>query len=598
MPLKIPLPSLRRDPVFAGALALLVCALIPAFSALADGGGGGAPIARALAIAAAFVAATFHRPQESGRTRTFWRLISVGFAFFFATQLWQLEAGALFPPTLARREDLLYLARYLFLVMAMEIRPDSPRPGKSDEQLRLLDTVGAVLFLFAIIAYVLLSPPFHEGASPAQSLPLRALYILLDVFLVARVLTLRMQAQTAYWRSAYGWFVIVFTLRAINNLVTGSPGGGEAALGGGSSVGPLWLTLFFPLLIVARLQSDGVEEPAVVDGSTAARTRLAPLVGYAFAFPVFHFLMERLGIVAHEMAGPREMVVLGFLGAAAILLWIHQRVLFRENDRLEAERRIMLEEAAEARRVEGLGRLAGGVAHDFNNLLTVIRGRTELLLAEQTSSPEMREDLEAIRQAARKGEGVTRQLLAFGRKQMLRPQVLDLGAVVREMAPLLRSAVSAEVEVSVAVRDPAPFIVADQGQVEMALLNLAVNAREAMPGGGLLAIEIDRAELDSDAVADIPGAEEGSYVLLSARDTGHGMDAATLRRIFDPFFTTKPFGSGAGLGLPAVHGFVKQSGGAMKVASEPGRGATFQIYLPRVDPLPPKDGAQLPASSG
>jgi signal transduction histidine kinase len=151
------------------------------------------------------------------------------------------------------------------------------------------------------------------------------------------------------------------------------------------------------------------------------------------------------------------------------------------------------------------------------------------------------------------------------------------------VAPQIQRADSAEVRVSVKICDLAPLIVADQGQVEMALLNLAVNAREAMPGGGLLALSVEQIQLDEAAAAEIPEARPGNYVLLTVRDTGRGMDAETLERIFEPFFTTKPFGSGAGLGLPAVHGFVRQSGGALRVESEPGRGATFFIYLPRVD---------------
>jgi two-component system, cell cycle sensor histidine kinase and response regulator CckA len=213
----------------------------------------------------------------------------------------------------------------------------------------------------------------------------------------------------------------------------------------------------------------------------------------------------------------------------------------------------------------------------------VIRGRTELMLVEHQNDESLREDLGAIRDATRRGEGVTRQLLAFGRRQMLRPEVLDLGAVANEMAPLLRSAISEEVRLTVTVRDPAPMILADQGQVEMALLNLAVNAREAMPGGGMLAVSVDDVELDAQASADIPDSRPGRYVLLTVQDTGRGMDDAIRSRIFEPFFTTKPFGSGAGLGLPAVHGFVRQSGGSVTVESAPGRGATFRIYLPRVD---------------
>ena len=591
---RIPLPSARRDPVFVGALILVASAGVVLL--VGAGGARSQEAARVLAISAALLAAAFHRPIESPGSRTFWRLIAAGLVFFLAAQLWLLLAGVVLPAAWSRNQDLLFLGRYLFLVMALELRPDSARTGRSEEQLRLLDTGGAVLFLFALIAYVLVSPALQEQTADSPRLWMRELYLVLDAFLVVRALTLRVQSPNGHWRNVYGWLGLVFTLRALNNFLS-SPSGGEGAIGSDPPVGPLWLLLFVPMIIAARLEPDpATATSAVSEPDPAARSRLAPLVAYAFTFPVFHFVMERLGIVDDETAGPRELVVLAFLGSAAFLLWIYQRVLIRDNQRLERERALMADQSAQATRLEAIGRLAGGVAHDFNNLLTVIRGRTELMLVEHQDDPSLHEDLSAIRDATRRGEGVTRQLLAFGRRQMLRPEVLDLGAVVGEMAPLLRSAISEEVRLTVAVRDPAPLIVADQGQVEMALLNLAVNAREAMPGGGMIAIMVDDVELDAEAAADIPDARPGRYVLLTVQDTGRGMDEATRTRIFEPFFTTKPFGSGAGLGLPAVHGFVRQSGGAVRVESEPGRGATFRIYLPRAEPS--TNGKPASQSSG
>jgi signal transduction histidine kinase len=578
---RIPVPSPRRDPVFLAALLLVASA---GAVLLFPGGDRSQALARVVAISGVLFAAAVHRPIESAGSRTFWRLIACGLLFFLSAQVWLLLAGGALPRTWERSQDLLFLGRYLFLVMALELRPDSTRPGRSEEQLRLLDTSGAVLFLFALIAYVVVSPPFQELTVDRPRLWMRELYLVLDAFLVVRALTLRVQSPNAHWRTVYGWLGLTFALRALNNFLS-SPSGGEVAIGADPPIGPLWLLLIVPMIIAARLPPDPASASALpTEDDQAARTRLAPLVAYAFTFPVFHFLMERLGIVTDDTAGPRELVVLGFLASAAMLLWIYQRVLIRENQRLERERALMTEQSAQATRLEAIGRLAGGVAHDFNNLLTVIRGRTELMLVEHQEDASLHEDLTAIRDATRRGEGVTRQLLAFGRRQMLRPEVLDVGAVVGEMVPLLRSAVSDEVRLTVAVRDPAPLIVADQGQVEMALLNLAVNAREAMPGGGTIAIIVDDVELDEETAAEIPDARPGRYVLLTVQDTGRGMDEATRTRIFEPFFTTKPFGSGAGLGLPAVHGFIRQSGGAVRVESEPGRGATFRIYLPRVDP--------------
>jgi signal transduction histidine kinase len=592
--LPLPLPSPRRDRVFATALILLTVAALS--SLLPDHGW---LVSNPIAIGAALIAVALRPEGESGRTRAFWLLIGAGLAFFFAAQLWQAAAArGLLPPAITRRYELLYVGRYLFLVMALEMRPDLPRPGRSEDELRLLDTAGAVLFLFSLITYVVVSPTFHEVSARAP-FSTRVLYLVLDVFLILRAFGLRVQSRSPFWRGVYGWLGVVVVFRGLATFLSATASASADELAPFGSAPRIGLAWFFPLaalIVAARLRPENEPTAAVEDRDPAARARLAPLVAYAFAFPIFHFLMERLGVVEDETAGPREMVVLGFLGAAAVLLWVYQRVLIRDNQRLEAEREMMAEQAAEARRIDALGRLAGGVAHDFNNLLTVIRGRTELMLAEHGSNADLREDLEAVRQAARRGEGVTRQLLAFGRRQILRPEVLDVGRVASEIAPLLRSAVSEEVKVSVTVRDVAPMVVADQGQIEMALLNLAVNAREAMPGGGVLAIEVDRVDLDARSAADIPPAKSGSYVLLSVRDSGHGMDEATLDRIFDPFFTTKPFGSGAGLGLPAVHGFVRQSGGAITVSSTPGHGATFRIYLPRVEAPAPAAALEEPAA--
>ena len=388
------------------------------------------------------------------------------------------------------------------------------------------------------------------------------------------------------WKAIYGWLGLTFALWAVGDLATGSYAmAGRPMFESGSPWDLIWFAPFVTQVVAARIGA-GVREGHAGDGHVLPQGgQLAPLVAYAFAVPLLHFMFQALNVLPEEGQERRELLVLGFLGSSALLLLAYQRILMRENRRLEHDRELMTERADRTGRMEALGRLAGGVAHDFNNLLTVIRGRTELLLVEHEEVEPLREDLEAIRDATRRGEGVTRQLLAFGRRQILRPQVLDLGRVVREMEPLLSNAISEEVRLSVQVLDEAPLIVADQGQLEMALLNLAVNAREAMPGGGRLAVIVDGVEVDEVTAADIPEAQRGRNVLLMVQDTGRGMNETLLAKIFEPFFTTKPFGTGAGLGLPTVHGFVRQSGGAIKVESSPGRGATFQIFFPRAEPV-------------
>ncbi len=236
-----------------------------------------------------------------------------------------------------------------------------------------------------------------------------------------------------------------------------------------------------------------------------------------------------------------------------------------------------------AQKMEAVGQLAGGVAHDFNNLLGVITGNTELLLRELPAGSRARKRGEEIQEASDRAAALTRQLLAFGRRQVLQPKVLDLNEVVAEVEKMLRRLISASIQIVKIAGVGLGRVRADAGQIEQVLMNLAINARDAMPSGGRLAIETGNVELDEAFARTNPEARPGPHVVLAVSDTGHGMDAQTMSRIFEPFFTTKEEGKGTGLGLATVYGIVRQSGGTVNVASQPGRGTTFTVYLPRVE---------------
>jgi two-component system cell cycle sensor histidine kinase/response regulator CckA len=247
-----------------------------------------------------------------------------------------------------------------------------------------------------------------------------------------------------------------------------------------------------------------------------------------------------------------------------------------ERKRLESELR-------QAQKLEAIGQLAGGIAHDFNNLLTVITGRSHLALGQLPADHAVRRHIDLIQTTAERAAALTRQLLAFSRKQILEPKVLDVNAIVAGLAPMLSRLIGENLEL---VAVPAPDlgrVKADPSQLEQVIVNLAVNARDAMPQGGTLSIETGNVELDEGYASRHPGASAGRFVRLAIRDTGHGMDATVKARIFEPFFTTKEPGKGTGLGLATVFGIVKQSGGSIGVESEPGQGTTFTVYLPRVD---------------
>ncbi|MBV9482527.1 MAG: response regulator [Acidobacteria bacterium] len=245
------------------------------------------------------------------------------------------------------------------------------------------------------------------------------------------------------------------------------------------------------------------------------------------------------------------------------------------------ERRTLEQQLRQAQKMEAVGRLAGGIAHDFNNLLMVISGYCEFLLEKIGADPALLGPAQEIANAAERATSLTRQLLAFSRKQMLTPKILDLNAVVTENAKMLTRMIGEDIDLVVVPGMELGAVKADPGQVEQVIMNLAVNARDAMPQGGKLQIETSNARLDDAFARSHPGVRPGEYVKLSISDTGEGMDGETQSHIFEPFFTTKGT-KGTGLGLSTVYGIVKQSGGYIWVQSDLGKGATFEVYLPRV----------------
>lgn len=248
------------------------------------------------------------------------------------------------------------------------------------------------------------------------------------------------------------------------------------------------------------------------------------------------------------------------------------------------------EQLRQSQKMEAVGRLAGGVAHDFNNLLTAISGYSDLLLHRLPEYSTLRRDVEEIRKAGDRAAALTRQLLAFSRRQVLQPKVLDLNRVVTKMGQTLRRLVGEEIALSIDLSPSLSRVKADPGQIEQVIVNLALNARDAMPDGGRITIATADAELSPAYAVVHPDVHPGPYVLLSMADTGHGMDDETQTHLFEPFFTTKERGKGTGLGLATVYGIVQQSGGHIRVNSAADSGSTFLIYLPRVEA--PEDAGQ------
>ena len=280
---------------------------------------------------------------------------------------------------------------------------------------------------------------------------------------------------------------------------------------------------------------------------------------------------------------------------------VEQLSAANESLRQEIAQRESLEaQFRQAQKMEAVGRLAGGVAHDFNNQLTAILGYTDLLARRGGPQAPARHDLEQIRKAATQAATLTRQLLAFSRKQVLQARVLNPNAVVHDMRNILSRLLGEDIQLETALAPDAGNVRTDPGQLQQVIMNLVVNARDAMPEGGKLTLETGNVTLDETYAQTHVEVKPGPYVMLAVSDTGCGMTEDVQQHLFEPFFTTKDHGKGTGLGLATVHGIIRQSGGSIGVYSEPGRGTTFRVYLPHVDApeeVRAASGAARPAPS-
>ncbi len=327
--------------------------------------------------------------------------------------------------------------------------------------------------------------------------------------------------------------------------------------------------------IASLVDRDGVVLASAARQGDVVRGSRVPAMGAPVHAPNGETVGAiKLSVATDEDASARLLVVAHVAFAIGQELKAHES-LHANGLELEAQLR-------QAQKMEAVGQLAGGVAHDFNNLLTIIDVHAELALEDLDETNGLRADLLEVKKASARAAGLTRQLLAFSRKQLLQPERLPLNAVVDGVAPMLRRLIGEDIAVIARLDPQSGSVFADPGQLEQVVINLAVNARDAMLGGGTLTIETSKVVVDERS-ADEHEAMRGRYVCLTVSDTGCGMSPEVEERIFEPFFTTKPAGQGTGLGLSTVYGIVRQSGGHIVVDSEPGQGTSFRVYLPTAE---------------
>jgi len=393
---------------------------------------------------------------------------------------------------------------------------------------------------------------------------------------------LLLAAHSPRWRRCFTLIALAALMMAVGDFIEGLSFAGFFEAVEGTRIDTVWLVPHFLFLVMAltctgeRTRAEEVEE-----GAVAPVQSLLPF--YAFALPLVHLGLCLLGHLDPAAYSQREAIVFSGLVLFGMLSIVQQVRLERTvlSLRTDLTVRALDEKLRQSQRLESIGRLAGGIAHDFNNLLMVITSYTQLARSDLAKSPnEAGERLDEIDRAAERAADLIRQLLAFGRQQVLRPEFVHVNEMVRGLEGMLSLIVGDDVELNIELGDNVGFIRVDPSLMEQVIINLVVNARDAMPRGGVLSI---RTAGWSESGS---GDDGGSWAELRVSDTGEGMDPDIRNQIFEPYFTTKEMDKGTGLGLATVYGIVQQSGGAIEVESEPGRGSVFSVRLPRAEEHP------------
>ncbi|MEE4272291.1 MAG: ATP-binding protein [Thermoanaerobaculales bacterium] len=532
------------------------------------------------------VAIIFFRTRmvESVEERRFWTLAMasfviwlVGNSLFFVSTLIEL------PRWMDLVVDVCYVLLYLFFFLASDQQPQRPGGWSEKDVLYRFSMVGATVFITAMFAYFVAVPWTIQPQETFRYFASFNLYVVLDTMLAVKFGLLLLAARSPRWRRCFTLIALAALMMAAGDFVEGLSFAGYFEAVEGSRIDTIWLVPHF-LFLLMTLTCTGQEARGEEwdEGSVAPVQSLLPF--YAFALPLVHLGLCLTGYLDPAANSQREAIVFSGLVLFGILSIVQQVRLERTvlSLRTDLTVRALDEKLRQSQRLESIGRLAGGIAHDFNNLLMVITSYTQLARSDlATSKGEASGRLDEIDRAAERAADLIRQLLAFGRRQVLRPELVHVNEMVQGLEGMLALIVGDDVELNVELGDAVGFIRVDPSLMEQVIVNLVVNARDAMPRGGVLSIRTagwseERAGTGRDEDRD-------RWVELEVSDTGEGIDPKIRNQIFEPYFTTKEMDKGTGLGLATVYGIVEQSGGAIEVESEPGRGSVFSVRLPQAE---------------
>ena len=512
-------------------------------------------------------------------------LMAVAFAFWLEERVFNLSWHTHLQST--GFTDALYLAYYLAAALACELRPHQQSGWSNQGRGVKWQFLGSVAFSVTLFIYFAVVPRVVDAADEPTRVPSLLMYIWLDLWLITRFTLVAVQCrESPRWRAVY-W------LLAATNLVilAGDSLGYSAAMRRQElwPGAPLDLLGYLPMVLataVGRLRHL-TAEPDVQGGSPDRQPATPGIVNalflYALSLPIIHFLTTNAtNALDASSLGVRRVLVGVYMMASVVVILYYQRLLEARQRTLQDDMAQMNEQLQQSRRMESLGRMAGGVAHDFNNLLMVIHGYSQMLRDALGEKSPLGRPAQEIQKAADRASSLTQQLLAFSRKQVLQPRIFDLNRSVWEVSKMLRRLIGEHILLEVVPCAEPAWVKADPSQFDQVIVNLTLNARDAMPDGGRLTIALEMAEVGEMFAQRFPDMEPGRYVRVTVKDTGVGMDPQTRLRIFEPFFTTKQRGRGTGLGLASVYGIVQQSNGVIDVESSPGQGTSFLIYLPFV----------------